>query len=71
MKHDVQFSVPFRELGKADIVFEITADGEKFGELRVSKGSLVWFPRDKSYGRKMTWKQLEDRMMDMPKVEKR
>jgi hypothetical protein len=38
MKHDVKFSMPERELGKADIEFKIKKDDQRFGTLKVSKG---------------------------------
>jgi hypothetical protein len=51
--------MPTRELGKTDVVFEVWTDGEKFGTLKVSKGSLVWFPKDRSKGHKIGWKQFD------------
>lgn len=59
MKHDVTFSIPDRELGKADIEFHIKKDGQKFGTLKVSKGSVVWVPRDNTYGYRMGWNQFD------------
>lgn len=43
--HTVKFTLPERELGKADISFEVRKDKEKFGELKISNGSAVWFPK--------------------------
>lgn len=71
MLHDVRFSIPERELGKADIQFEIKRNGKKFGTLRVSKGSIVWFQKDMSYGHKASWKALDAFMKDLPRSEKR
>jgi hypothetical protein len=51
--HGVRFSIPERELGKADIEFKIKKEGKSFGTLRVSKGSIVWLPKDTSYGHKI------------------
>lgn len=53
--HDVWFTVPERELGKADIQFKVKRDGTAFGRLRVSNGSLVWVPANKTYGYKLAW----------------
>ena len=44
--HTVKFKIPEKDLGKADISFSITRDGEKFGELKISNGSVVWFPKN-------------------------
>jgi hypothetical protein len=58
-KHDVEFSVPLRPLGNADIEFTVYRDGDKFGDLRVSKGAIEWIPYDKTYGTKFTWAQFD------------
>jgi hypothetical protein len=62
MKHEVKFSIPERELGKADIEFHIKKDGQKFGTLKVSKGSVVWVPRDNTYGFRLGWKYFDEMM---------
>jgi hypothetical protein len=49
------FSIPERQLGKADVEFTIKRDGRAFGRLKVSNGSVVWVPKDRTYGYKMTW----------------
>jgi len=53
--HDVFFTLPERELGKADIEFKVKRNRSAFGRLRVSNGSLVWIPANKSYGYKLGW----------------
>jgi hypothetical protein len=58
-QHRVNFNVPDRPLAHADIIFSVRQDDDKFGELRISKGGLVWYPRNKVYGYKLTWKQLD------------
>jgi hypothetical protein len=71
MKHVVQFTVPKRDLGKSDVVFSVNIDGEKLGTLEVSKGSVVWYRKNNSYGHKVGWSEF-DRIMDgYPRVEKR
>lgn len=71
MKHDVKFSVPERELGKADIEFKIRKSGQKFGTLKISKGSIVWIPKDMTYGYKMGWDKFDEIMQNQKKREKR
>ncbi len=71
MAHDVTFSVPPRTLGKTDIEFVVKRDGEKFGTLRVSKGALVWFPRNGVKGRKVGWTRFAAFMEDKPLRERR
>ena len=69
--HDVRFSIPDRELGKADIEFKIKKAGKLFGTLRVSKGSIVWLPKDKTYGHKIGWKKFDEVMQSQKRSEKR
>ena len=54
-KHDVTFTLPERELGKADAEFSVKRDGKAFGTLRISNGSLVWVPKNKQHGFKLAW----------------
>ena len=62
MKHQVKFSIPERELGKADIEFRVKKNGQKFGTLKVSKGSVVWVQKDDTYGFKMGWTDFDEVM---------
>ena len=59
-QHDVNFTVPKRPVGKADIEFEVKRGGTKFGTLKVSKGSLVWVTADHTYGYKLSWRAFAD-----------
>ena len=43
-KHNVFVDLPRRELGKVDVIFEIFQDEGKFGEIRISKGGLDYYP---------------------------
>jgi hypothetical protein len=64
MAHNVTFSIPERELGRADVEFKISNGGSKIGTLKVSKGTVVWLPKDHSYGYKMGWKDFDDLMRE-------
>ena len=61
-KHDVWFDLPERRLGPTDVNFYIHADGEVFGQLSISNGSIVWFPKGSPTGRKMDWKKFDELM---------
>ena len=63
-KHDVSFNVPQRRLGKTDIDFVIKIDGELFGKLAISNGTIVWFPKGSKNGLKMGWKKFDEMMQD-------
>lgn len=59
MAHKVTFSLPDRELGRADIIVVVKQNGRAFGKLLVSKGGIVWRGKGKSRrGRKLGWGRL-------------
>jgi hypothetical protein len=64
MAHDVSFNVPNRPLGKSDIEFSIAKNGAKLGTLKISNGSIVWFPAGVVNGHRMTWTQLDKLMKE-------
>jgi hypothetical protein len=59
VRHDVDFSIPSRDLGRADVEFNVWQDGLKHGTLRISKGSVVWFPKNNSWGFKIGWTKFD------------
>jgi hypothetical protein len=61
-KHNVQFDIPQRALGKADVKFVVKSDDAVLGTLMVSNGSLVWFPRKATKGLKMGWQRFDELM---------
>jgi len=65
-QHGVRFTIPERSLGKADVEFAVWRNGSRFGSLRVSKGSIVWFPKDNSYGHKISWAQFDSEARKYP-----
>ena len=70
--HTVKFNLPERELGKADITFAVRKDNEKFGELKISNGSAVWFPKNGKQGYRLNWSALENIFVENGiKIEKR
>lgn len=71
MRHSVQFTIPWRDLGKSDVEFQVWGDTDKVGTLRVSKGSLVWFAKNGKLGHKVIWSKFSEWMSTMPRVEGR
>ena len=59
-RHEVWFSIPWKELGKAATQFKVWRDGEMFGRLRVRRGGIFWFPANKKYGYRMSWASLSE-----------
>jgi hypothetical protein len=61
--HDIDMSIPTTKVVlHADVVFEVRSDGEKLGELRVSKGTIDWVPVNAKLPVRLTWEQF-DRLM--------
>jgi hypothetical protein len=71
MRHGVSFNIPTRNLGSADIEFFVERAGKMFGKLAVSKGSIVWFQKNKGLGHKANWEDFDRDMQKYPRVEKR
>ncbi len=71
MAHEVQFTIPTRELGRSDVEFAVTKDGELLGTLKVSKGSLVWLPKHTREGHKATWAEFDEIMIAHAKATER
>jgi len=69
-KHDVSFIIPERSLGKADIEFKIRRDEEVLGKLKVSNGSLVWVPKNATYGYKIDWIKFDQVIREAGRHEK-
>ena len=63
-KHDVTFQIPWRSLGKEDVVFRVLADDELLGTLKVSKGAVVWWPGNAKLGYKMSWARFDQAMRE-------
>ncbi len=69
-QHEVTFTVPQRPLGKADVEFDIKRDGEALGRLKVSNGTIVWVPKNKTYGFKLGWGKFDELMQEHGKSER-
>jgi hypothetical protein len=63
-QHNITFSIPERDLGNADVEFFVKHDKSKLGTLKVSKGSVVWVPKDHTYGYKIAWKDFATLMKE-------
>jgi hypothetical protein len=61
-EHDIEISIPTKAVLNADVVFEVFSDQEKLGELRVSRGTLDWRPRNHRRIARLTWEQFDDLM---------
>jgi hypothetical protein len=55
MKHKVVMKEAKYELTNRDVVFAISDANKKLGELRISKGNLVWVTNNGRIANYMTW----------------
>jgi len=51
---------PRLTVGKSDVIFEVRRGSYKFGRLKISRGNVVWMPRDFTYGYALDWDELEE-----------
>lgn len=51
-------------IGMADARFRVSNDDGIIGELQVSKGAVVWFPRDAKKGYKLNWFRFDDLLQE-------
>jgi hypothetical protein len=63
-KHQVDMTLPTRELGRADAIFDVKADGVTLGQVRISRGAVVWFPSGTTYGYKLSWSKFNELMQE-------
>ncbi len=58
-KHEIRIRQSEREVGKEDVILTVVIDGNKRGELHLSKGGLDWWPRNsKKQVHTKTWSEL-------------
>lgn len=55
MKHKVVMKESKFELTSRDVVFSVSGENGKLGELRISKGNLVWVTNNGRISNYMTW----------------
>lgn len=64
-QHEIEMSIPTTKVVMhADVVFEVRSDGEKLGELRVSKGTIDWRPANAQKPAKLTWERFDQLMQE-------
>ncbi len=71
MAHEVSFALPDRALGSAALEISVKKDGTKLGRLKASKGAVIWVPRDRTYGFKLSWTEFAELLEEHGKKEGR
>ena len=62
--HNVHINLPWREIGKSDVEFQIYQDGEVFGKIKISKGAIEWFPKNAKKPYKIGWSRFDKIIKD-------
>ena len=52
------------EVVNNDLIIQVDSDGEKLGELRVSRGSIDWVPRGHHRALRLDWERFDDLMRE-------
>ncbi len=63
-KHNVYFELPNHEIGKVDAHFFVYQDGEKLGQITISKGNLQYYPRSSKKPITISWSKFDQMMRD-------
>ena len=69
MAYEVNFNIPYRPLGRADVRFVVRTETGVLGTLRISKGALVWYPKKANYGHKVPWSRFAKVAATFPQSE--
>ncbi|MET1002697.1 MAG: hypothetical protein ABWZ15_12875 [Acidimicrobiia bacterium] len=63
-KHDVEVEIPPKVVLNSDVKFVVRSDGQKLGELLVSKGSVAWVPGHSPQTIHVEWERFDELMRD-------
>jgi len=58
-RHNVHVNLPWREIGKSDVEFEIYKDEEVLGKMKISKGNLEWYPKNAKKPYSIGWSHFD------------
>jgi hypothetical protein len=66
MAYEVKVQTPEGglKLARADVLFPVKKNRAAFGTLKASQGALVWRPRNRQIGRKITWRDFDEWMRE-------
>lgn len=55
----IEMTLPACPIGISDACFRVKDKDGIIGELQVSKGAIVWFPKDAKKGYRLTWSRFD------------
>ncbi|KAA0233571.1 MAG: hypothetical protein EDR02_13100 [Actinobacteria bacterium] len=63
-EHRIYMSVPEHEIVNTDVVVAVFSDEEKLGEVRISRGTIDWVPRNHTHAFRIGWEAFDALMRD-------
>jgi hypothetical protein len=63
-RHEIDITVPPKIVLNADVRFVVRSDGEKLGELLVSRGSVAWVPGHSPNAIHVRWERFDEIMRE-------
>jgi hypothetical protein len=63
-RHDIDIAIPPKIVLNSDVRFVVRSDGEKLGELLVSRGSIAWVPGHSPNAIHLQWERFDQVMRD-------
>ena len=64
-KHHIEISLPTKPIKNVDTAIVVKSGRRKLGEMRISRGSLDWFPAGAQKARRVSWEDLA-RLLENP-----
>ena len=58
-RHDIDIAIPPKIVLNSDVRFVVRSDGEKLGELLVSRGSIAWVPGHSPNAIHVEWERFD------------
>ncbi len=52
------------DVQSADLVVEVDSDDTKLGELRISRGTIDWVPRNHAHAYRLEWERFDEVMRE-------
>ncbi len=63
-RHGIEIAIPPKIVLNSDVRFVVRSDGEKLGELLVSRGSIAWLPGHSPNPIHVQWQRFDEMMRD-------
>ena len=63
-QHEIDVEIPPKVVLNSDVRFVVRSDGEKLGELLVSRGSIAWVPGHSPNPIHLRWERFDEIMRE-------